>query len=200
MKRFYCKNRLSIGLGTALYLVSLVASGGELRDIEIEREDDRYHLTSESYLDVAPESLYRVLSNFELFEKFSSAIVESKNTGPDDMGRPGFYTRMEGCVLLFCQSFIRVGHLLLSPDAEIVAIANPEESDFYFSRERWTLIPEGDGTVMVYDFELEPAFWVPPVIGPIYIKHALRGGAERAVGRIEALAFSEQLRNEARKK
>jgi hypothetical protein len=197
--RSHCKNRLSTWLGTSFILVSFVARGAELRDINIELEDERYHLTSETYLDVAPDSLYRVLSNFELFEKFTSAIVESKNTGPDEMGRPGFYARMEGCVLLFCKSFIRNGHVLLSPGVEIVAVANPEHSDFIFSRESWKLIPEGDGTVMIYDFELEPAFWVPPVIGPIYIQHALRGGAERAVDRIEALAFSEQLRNKAKK-
>jgi len=165
----------------------------------IEFTDERYHLTSETYLDVGREALYAVLADFEQFEKFTSAIVESKFTGPDEEGRPGFYARMQGCVLLFCKSFERRGYLLLSPVEEIVAIANPEVSDFKFSRESWRLIPEGDGTIMIYDFELEPAFWVPPVIGPLYIQYALRAGAERAVDRIEALAFSEQLRNKARK-
>ena len=91
-------------------------------------------------------------------------------------------------MLLFCKTFIRSGYLLLSPIAEIVAISIPEESDFKYSRERWQLIPEGKGTIMIYDFELEPAFWVPPVIGPYLIRRALRGGAERAIGRIEVLA------------
>ena len=200
MERVHSKYHLSTWLGAALILTSFSLRGADLRDISIELVDERYHLTSETYLEVKPESLYAVLSNFELFEKFTSAIVESDNTGPDELGRPGFYARMEGCVLLFCKSFIRNGHLLLSPVDEIVAITDPEESDFKFSRESWQLIPEGDGTIMVYDFELEPAFWVPPVIGPIYIQHALRGGAERAVNRIEALAFSEQLRKEANKK
>lgn len=159
-----------------------------MRDVEVELRNERYRLYSESYLEVSREALYAVLTDFGKFEKFTSAIVESRNIEPDKRGRPGFYARMEGCVLLFCKTFIRTGYLLLSPIAEIVAISIPEESDFKYSRERWQLIPEGEGTIMIYDFELEPAFWVPPVIGPYLIQRALRGGAERAIGRIEVLA------------
>jgi len=193
------KNHLSIPLGIALCLLSVLARGAELREMAIEYVDDRYHLKSETYMEVGQESLYLVLANFELFEQFTSAIVESRITDPDDLGRPGFFARMEGCVLLFCKSFIREGYLLLSPTEGIVAVANPEQSDFKFSRESWKLVPEGDGTIMVYDFEVEPAFFVPPVIGPFYIQHALRSGAERAVDSIEALAFSEELRRKAAK-
>jgi hypothetical protein len=98
---------------------------------------------------------------------------------------------MEGCVMLWCKSFIRNGHLLLEANSEIVAISNPDESDFTLSRERWHLVPEGEGTLLIYEFEMEPDFWVPPVIGPFLIMRALRAGAERAINRIEALAVAE---------
>ena len=108
---------------------------------------------SETYLDVSREALYEVLTDFEQFEKFTSAIVESRNTEPNENGQPGFYTRMEGCVLLFCKSLIRNGYLILIPRLEIVAISIPEESDFKYSRERWQLIDFRDGTIMIYDFD-----------------------------------------------
>lgn len=181
-----------VWLGISLFLFSLVSQSAELRDVNVELEDARYRLTSETYFEVSREALYAVLTDFEKFEKFTSAIVESRNIEPDKKGRPGFYARMEGCVLLFCKSFIRTGYLTLSPIAEIVAVTIPEESDFVFSRERWQLTEEGKGTVMIYEFEMIPAFWVPPVIGPFYIQRALRGGAERAVDRIEALAQAEE--------
>jgi uncharacterized protein YndB with AHSA1/START domain len=183
---------LSIWLGISLFLFSLATQSADLRDVNIEREDAHYRLTSETYLEVSREALYAVLTDFEKFQKFTSAIVESRNTEPDETGRPGFYARMEGCVLLFCKTFIRTGYLTLKPIAEIVAVSIPEESDFVFSRERWQLTEEGKGTVMKYEFEMIPAFWVPPVIGPFYIQRALRGGAERAVDRIEALAQAEE--------
>jgi hypothetical protein len=137
-----------------------------------------------------------VLTNFDLFEKFSSAIVESRNVEPDEFGRPQFYARLEGCVLLFCKSFIRNGHVLTTPTSEIIAISDPENSDFKFSREHWKLVPDDEGTVMIYEFEMEPAFWVPPVIGSYYMKRALRSGGENAIGRIERLAQHEQAKFE----
>lgn len=182
------KTILTILIGSALLLQPLVLQGAELLDVQVELRNDRYRLYSEAYLDVNREALYDLLTDFDKFEKFTSAIVESKNIEADERGRPGFYARMQGCVLLFCKSFIRNGYLLLSPIAEIVAISNPEESDFKYCRERWQLIPDGEGTLLIYDFEMEPAFWVPPVIGPFYIQRTLRRGAGRAVNRIEVLA------------
>ena len=193
------KKYLTILIGSVLFLQSLALQGAELLDVQVELRNDRYRLYSEAHLEVDREALYELLIDFDKFEKFTSAIVESKNIEPDKKGRPGFYARMEGCVLLFCKSFIRNGYLLLSPIAEIVAISVPEESDFKYCRERWQLIPDGEGTLLIYDFEMEPAFWVPPVIGPYYIQRVLRRGAGRAVNRIEVLAQAiedEQTQNE----
>jgi uncharacterized protein YndB with AHSA1/START domain len=182
------KTGLTALLGATLLLTAGVATPAELQDVSVELEDGRYTLRSETYFDVSRESLFRVLTDFDLFEKFTSAIVESHNVEPDAEGRPQFFARMEGCVLLFCKSFIRHGVVLTNPTVEIIAIADPEKSDFKFSRERWELSTDGEGTKMIYEFEMEPAFWVPPVIGPFYIKRALRDGGTRAVDRIEALA------------
>ena len=100
------KKYLNLSLGAALFLFSFVVGSAELRAVSVELRDERYRLNSETYLDVSREALYAVLSDFETFEKFTSAIVESRNTGPDKKGRPGFYARMQGCVLLFCKSFM----------------------------------------------------------------------------------------------
>lgn len=172
-----------------LLLFPGLSHSAELRDVLIERKDDYYRLNSETWFDVSPEALYGVLSDYDQFTKFTSAIAESRNVEPDDRGRPQFYSRMEGCVLLWCKSFIRNGYLVLKPMQEITAITDPATSDFKLSRESWTLIPEDGGTLLIYDFHMIPDFWVPPVIGPFYIKRALKSGGDKAVNRIEALAL-----------
>ena len=164
------------------------ADAADLRFIEVTREGDFYKLRSISWFQAELKPLYNVLTDYEQFKKFTSAIVESRNLEPDENGRPEYYTRMEGCVLVFCKSFIRIGYLKLDPQKEIEAISDPERSDFKESRERWEFIPEDEGTVVIYEFEMIPDFWVPPVIGPYYIKRALMSGGSRAVNRIEALA------------
>lgn len=178
--------------GLWLSLCSGISSAAELRFIEVDRDDDRYSLQSVTWFDTRPEDLYAVLTDYEMFQHFTSAIVESKNLDPDAEGRPEFYTRMEGCVLFWCRSFIRIGYLALDPMREIKAVVDADRSDFRMSTERWQLRSEDDGTLLIYEFEMIPDFWVPPVIGPYYIKRALRSGGERAAQRIEALARGEE--------
>lgn len=178
-----------------LYLQGMPSIAAELQDVTVEQKDGRYHLTSVTYFDATQSQLYKVLTDYEQFPRFSSAFVEAENRAPDEQGRPQFYTRMDGCVLMFCKSYIRYGYLELKPEYDIVAMVDPELSNFDFSRERWQLIPDGDGTIMIYDFEMEPGFWVPPIVGPYVIKRALRSGGTAAVNRIEALALGEDPNN-----
>ena len=175
-------------LFTALAWLSSPALAAELMDVKVERVEGRYELRSETLFDADQDALYRVLTDYDQFEKFTSAFTVSKNLDPDEQGRPRFYNEMEGCVLFFCVTFERYGHLELTPMEHIRAVVDPEKSDFEYSEEQWTLSPEGDRTLMVYEFAMEPSFWVPPVVGPFYIRRALRAGAIRAVDRIEALA------------
>jgi hypothetical protein len=175
-------------LAFALLALARTAVPADLRTISVEFENERYHLRSEAWFAADMDSMYRVLTDYDLFVKFTSAFVEARNVPPDNEGRPRFFTRMEGCVLLFCKSLVRSGHLELTPYTEIIAVAEPAKSDFKFSRERWQLVKDGEGTLLIYDFEMEPAFWVPPVIGPYVIKRTLASGGVDAIDRIEALA------------
>jgi len=186
--------RASLLAGLVVTGLPGVVPAAELQEIEVDRSEDFYELRSVARFRTDEESLYSVLTNYELFTYFTSAIVESRNLEPDEHGRPRYFTRMEGCVLMWCRSFVRSGHLELEPTKEIVAVADPHKSDFKSSHERWELVPDGDGTILVYEFEMIPDFWVPPIIGPFMIKRALRAGGEKALNRIEALAIEQNAR------
>ena len=181
-------NTIRLLLGAFLLSLVLSVSSADLRDVLVEKIDKRYSLISYTYFDTNAEDLYRVLIDYDLFTKFTSAFAESRNVAPDQQGRPQFYTRMEGCVIWWCKSLVRNGYLVLQPSSEIIAIVNPETSNFNYSHERWRLRNEGDGTLLIYEFYMEPGFWVPPVIGPFLIKRTLRSEAIDVVDRIEALA------------
>ena len=130
-----------IAAGAAvLLLASAVAGAADLRSIDVKREDGRYLLTSETYFEASQAQLYAILTDYEQFKRFSNAFVVSENREPDEQGRPQFYTRMEGCVLLFCKAYIRAGYLELQPMDDIVATADPEQSNFRYARERWQQI------------------------------------------------------------
>ncbi len=186
-----CKAWPARCLAIALLFSSAATVAAELRFVDVERDDDHYKLRSLTWFDTNSEQLFRVFTDYDQFHRFTSAITESENVEADEAGRPQFYTKMEGCVLRFCMTFDRNGYLEID-DEKVVAVSDPEKSDFKRSHESWTMVPTTDGTLVIYQFEMIPDFWVPPVIGPYFIQKALKSGGERAVNRIEAIALGKE--------
>ena len=178
---------------TALLVLPLLlwlstASAAEMRSIDVEHHKGRYTVSSEVWFDATVKQVFEVFRHWDLSTQFSSAIVESHDIAADEYGRPGYYVRNEGCVLFFCRSFVRQGHVELEVNEELRAFADPEISDFKLSNETWTFVAEKGGTVVRYRLLMEPDFWVPPGIGPYLIKRKFRNNGGDAIDRIEAIA------------
>ena len=56
----------------------------------------------------------------------------------------------------------------------------------------WTFAAEDGGTRLTYQMEMEPNFWLPPFVGPWFLKRTLLRGAPAAIDQIELLAQQEQ--------
>ena len=145
-------------------------------------------MTSEVWFDASIEQVYEVYRYWDYASRFSSAIVEARDMDPDEQGRAQFYIRNKGCVLFFCQSFVRQGYIEAEPNALIRAYTNPDVSDFEMSTESWRLEVHDGGTMVTYSMTMRPKFWIPPGIGPYLIKRKLKKNGGRAVDRIELIA------------
>jgi len=172
----------------SLLILPAIAGAAELRNVSVDRIDGHYLMHSEVWFAVEVEQLYGVLLDYDLWTQFSSVIVDSRNVAPDEYGRPQFFTRHKTCILFFCMSFERYGHVDAEPNVIIRATADPENSDFHVSKEVWQIRQEGEGTFLIYDVNLKPKFWIPPVIGPFILKRKLKYEGIRAISRIEAVA------------
>lgn len=173
---------------TILLLFCGAVGAAELRNVEVDRIAGRYVLTSEVWFDTNLESIYAVFLDYDVRSRFSSFIVESHNLEPSADGQRRFYIRNHGCVWFYCQSFERSGHVEHEPLVFIRSTADPETSDFHTSLESWRFQTEGTGTLVAYDFEFDPKFWIPPLIGPYMLQKKLRNDSIRAIHRIEAIA------------
>lgn len=171
-----------------LMLLSGAANAAELRSVEVDYEEGRYLLESVVWFDADLGDVYHVFRHWDYSPDFSSAIVAARDLEPDAEGRPGFYVHNRGCVLFFCVSLERTGWVEAEPNRELRAHANPAESDFVFSDETWRFDSENGGTVVSYRLHMQPAFWVPPGIGPWVIKRKLKNHGGDAIDRIEAIA------------
>lgn len=175
----------------ALLLICLVASAAhaaDIRSVTVEREGKRYVMESVTWFDAPINGVFDVLTDYAQFQRISSVYADARFLAPAEDGTPQVYTLVKGCVLWFCQSMARTERLETNGTAFIRAFADPDGSDFKYSDATWSLRTEANGTLVAYRIEMQPAFWVPPVIGPFVMKRQLIKGGRDAVSRIEALA------------
>jgi hypothetical protein len=169
-------------------ILSSTAGAAEMLSVEVNHEEGIYTMNSEVWFDATVEQVYEIFRYWDNSTKFSSAIVESRDMPADKQGRPQFYVRNRACILLFCKSFERQGYVESEVNVVIYAFVDPEKSDFHLSNESWRFVGRDGGTVVIYDFEMQPKFWIPLGIGPYLIKRKLRKNVDSAVDRIEVLA------------
>lgn len=174
-------------------IAASLASAATILELDVSREDGRYSLVADTYLAAPPQAIFDVLVDYEHFSRISSVYKEHGYLEPQPDGTPTVYTLMEGCLLgnMFCKEMRRVERLETREPHFIRTTALPEQSDFELSISEWYLEPSGDGTSVVYKLEMEPDFWVPPVVGPWFLKRTLMKGGTTAVNRIERLARKE---------
>jgi hypothetical protein len=176
-------------IAIAIFLIGASASTATLNSIDVDRKGDVYSLVAETFLDATPEAISRVLLDYERFGRISNVYKEYGYLDPLPDGTPVVFTRMEGCLLkVFCKSMTRVEKLEVASPDHIRTVTLPDRSDFKRSTSEWSLEPEADGTRMTYTLEMEPDFFVPPVVGPMLLKHTLKQDGGKVIDRIEDLA------------
>jgi hypothetical protein len=171
-------------------VVSALGAAATIDGLDVTRQRGRYMLEAEARLAATPESIYAVLTDYDdnRYSRISRAYKESRYLEPAADGTPLIYTRLEGCALWHCMSLERTERLETEAPYHIKSIVLPESSNFKYSTSEWLLERDGDDTKMIYKLEMEPDFFVPPIVGPWYLKRTLSQGGLRAVMRIERLA------------
>ncbi len=171
-----------------MLLPALSAWSAQMNFIDMWKEGDRYILRSESYIEAPPQLVFDMLMDYENFYRISGGIKETRFLAPDIDGTLRAYSRVESCVLFFCRSVEKVERVTVVSPREILLEAIPEESDFRYNHSRWLIHPEGSGTRLGFEMDMEPDFWIPPLIGPWAIKKKLESSAMTMARRVEEMA------------
>ena len=171
-----------------LLALALPAGAAEVRELVIDKEKGVFRVHSLSYVDAPIGAVYNLLLDYDNFNRISPVFVENHYLEPEADGTLRVYTRAKGCITFFCMNIERVDRLYPEPQTRIVAKAVPELSDLEYGLGDWKLSKEGVGTLIDFRQEIDPDFWVPPLIGTWAIKYSLRKAGAQAVSRIEYFA------------
>lgn len=172
--------------------LALPVAAFDVRTVEVQHQGDRYRVTMRVKLDAPASASYAVFSDPLRLREINPAIREvevQEELGP---GLRRIRTRVRACVALFCRQLAQVQDMHYERTADggrIQARVLPERSDFRHGQAAWIFRGcDADQTCLAFDAELEPAFWVPPVLGPWLIERKLREEAIETSRGLERLA------------
>ncbi len=155
---------------------------------EVAHHAGRYTVTFEVRLDADSAAVRRLLTDYDHLERLSPVVEKSQRVAPDADGHPRVRVTMHSCLLFFCRTVRKLESVVEQSDGGIVVTADPAESDYRYSRAEWRIDAEGARTRLGYRAEHEPAFFVPPVIGPWLVKARIRRELALLAERLEQLA------------
>ena len=171
-------------LALALVVAAGPAAAAVIETMQVEREHDRYTIAASMRLAVSQRQAFRAASDYERLPEFNPSVIASQRL-------PGERLRstIRLCVALFCKRIEQVMHYQQTPPDSIAMQVVPGAGDIKAGFADWTFSAEDANTTrMVFAAEIQPDFWVPPLIGPYLIARELRRQARVTAESIERLA------------
>lgn len=167
-----------------LLLVACNARAVVIERMQVSRDDTRYTVAAAMTIDVPQQTAYRAATDYERLPEFNPSIVTSKRL-------PGrrLRSKIRLCVAFFCKRIEQVMRYAEQPPDNIAMQVVPGAGDLKSGHADWRFSAvEAHGTRLLFDAEIEPDFWVPPLIGPYLIARELRRQARVTAESIERLA------------
>ncbi|MGB5260548.1 MAG: SRPBCC family protein [Gammaproteobacteria bacterium] len=161
------------GIVALLLLMPVAAHAGKIVDSSVTLEDGVYAIDVEAVIGASPDIVMRLLTDYDHLHAINSSIRESRIIHTYSPVKHRVRTLIRACILFFCRSVHQVQDIEKHGEHRLVADIIPHLSDFRLGRAEWRLAVSGADTAMHFTAQLEPAFWVPPVIGPWLFRHKI---------------------------
>lgn len=172
-------------------LLARPAPAFDVESVDVARANPRYRVALQVRLNVPARSSWATFVNPLNLPQINPAVREVRVMDRRGTQATRLYTRVEICIALVCRRLEQVQDLRYTPRAdggEMQADVIPQLSDFRYGHARWHFRDCDAQTCLSFEAELEPAFWVPPLIGPWLIQRTLHAETIKTSRGLERLA------------
>jgi Polyketide cyclase / dehydrase and lipid transport len=183
--------RLLLCLAPILACVAAPASAASIEHLAVTEAHGRYSIHLRVRLDVPAASAYAVFADLDELRAVNSDVLRARVVGRGPSGSVDLYSEIRACVLWYCRSLRETQRMTFDrrrDGGEVTATVLPQGGDFREGRAHWTFRAAGSRTILAMTADLEPAFRVPPLIGPWLVERWLRREAGRTAANLERLA------------
>jgi len=168
---------MKLSAAPAALLVALVASSPAaaitVQSVQASYSAPSYRVSLVAQLDAKPEDVEAVLIDYADYPQLDRRIRTSEVLSGSSEADAVVHTRVRFCAGFICRTIDRVENVHHAT-GELVAIVDPARSQLRAGRTRTTWRAEGAGTLVEYEAEFTPAFWVPDIIARKLAAPALR--------------------------
>jgi len=169
----------------ALLLGPLPGHAGGVLESSVTYHEGVYSLSIEARIDAPVAMVYRLITDYDHLSDINPAIKYSRVLRTDSPVKHRMRSVTRVCVLFYCREVTQVQDMTQQADYGIDALILPQGSDFRRGRAHWRLKASGDATLMHFDAELVPDFYIPPLVGPWLIRREMVGQITEIIRIIE---------------
>lgn len=148
-----------------LLLVPALTQAASILQSSASVEDGVYTVSVATRISAQPATVMRTLTDYAHLTRINPDILESDVLQVFSPSRHRVRTLIRACILIFCRDVLQVQDVERLSDVHVVANIVPELSDFSSGTAEWKLRNVQEDTVLQFTARVEPAFWVPPIIG-----------------------------------
>lgn len=169
-------------------LCTWAVSAGDIEYASVDHHDGVYFLVLNVTLDARQDAVLAIVRDHENLYRVSDVLAQTQvlESTNRESKRRKLVTRT--CILVFCFKAVMVEDIEETADSIITRIV-ATESDFKSGATVWRVqkVDEEHSRIEI-NSELEPAFWIPPFIGPLLLKQKMLFEAKKTIRNIEDLA------------
>ncbi|MGH8398798.1 MAG: SRPBCC family protein [Gammaproteobacteria bacterium] len=164
------------------------AQAARFYSLRVSHDGGQYQVSADVHLAAPMRQVYKVLTDYNHLTRISGAILQSHVLKQVDPHTYIVFIESRACVIFFCHNIQETQRVVELTPQDIVAQVIPQKSNVAAGSSSWHLEPEGDGTRMHWEITITPGFWVPPLIGPIFVEGEMRAQGQHAAEGVEKLA------------
>jgi len=181
-----------------LYLLLLHSTqtlAHDISEFDVTEKDGVFYIKASMVLHAPTPYVHAVLTDYIHIYRLNPSIIESQILSPPDENTARIRTKVIGCVLSYCQELERVEDVRILPSGTIQALIVPQLSQFKSGTTLWQIQAIGKYSKLRYYSEIEPDFFIPPILGTAIVKNKLREELTASFSLLEKIAIIQSERD-----
>lgn len=188
--QFACHTRQTVVTSVCLLLCLLIplALAADLVDLHVGETEGVYSINVTMQMQVPAQYVHRVLTDYAHIYRLDPAITDSEILSSADDGVVRVRTRIDDCIAFFCKKIEMVEDVRDLDHGDLKATTVSNLSSFKSGHTEWKILGIGERTQVTYQAQMEPDFFIPPLLGAYFVKQKLQQRLLASMERIECIA------------